>query len=748
MEEQAGNGHAVDLEGAKEGEGGDDGANNATRASVADLSNIADDEVLHMKIEEVQHKELRKERRALKDLHGMVLDTIPMIADVTALTHKGIVEQLLGAMYPKEGDEEKERILHEILPPKREDGTEVWREGIEGRGFAVVMGKVAGLEENRIGLARLHTPLSLTAGGSQRQVRFVGLCVGPPHLDAHMTTRTVLETARSLASVLSEPEFRLKAEGIHSDADLQKHFSEFVTTKKGEHEEFVAQPLDREHDTPLCVTPFSGLIADVKRRAKWYASDFTEAWEYKGKVLSTAIYLFCVILAPAIAFGELMSEKTKQNIGPMEILISQSASGLIFSLLGGCPFVIIMTTGPLTVFIGFLYDLTDAMGIEFLPFYAWVGVWNSFWLFCSVAFNLSNQIHYVTAFVDQIFACLVAGIFAYEAIKPTSEDFFTPADGHEAAGCMGVVLSLGTFIASVKLMDMRTSNLTSKTFREILSDYGTAIAVLLMAGIYHLAKVDHVETLEVPDYPELTKDRDLLVDMANIPLYAVFVAAGPAFLLFTLFFLDENITSILSNRPEFKLRKGEAMHQDLFVVAIINLFLGMLGLPFLHGALPQSPLHVLQLADMEEYVEQGVLRQRVVKSRETRLTSLLCHVLMTAATIGALPALKALPVPVLHGVFLTMAYQGAKDNPFVERLLLWFTELASYPPTHMVRRLRLKTIYLWTAIQLVCFAFLWGVKMSPAALGFPFVIVILVVIRHKMLPCLFTPHDISLLEGE
>ena len=75
---------------------------------------------------------------------------------------------------------------------------------------------------------------------------------------------------------------------------------------------------------------------------------------------------------------------------------------------------------------------------------------------------------------------------------------------------------------------------------------------------------------------------------------------------------------------------------------------------------------------------QGVLRKRVVTSRETRMTSLLCHILMTAATIGALPALKALPVPVLHGVFLTMAYQGANGNPFVERILLWFTELSRY----------------------------------------------------------------------
>ena len=562
----------------------------------------ADDEVLHIHRQEVQHKELRRERRALKDLHSMVGETIPMQADLSALTHRGIIEGLVDATFPSLDPEVRSQYLTAILPPQREDGTEVWSESIEGRGFVVVLATIAGLEGNKMALAKLSTPLNL--GPGQEQVRFVALVMGPPHMDAHMTTRTVMETGRSMAAILSEPAFRLKAEHAHSEEQMHSCFKEFVEQKQVEHEEIVARPAEKPKNLPLCVTPFSGLIDDVQRRLKWYGSDFTEAFGYKAKVISTSVYLFCVILAPAIAFGELMSDKTKAHIGPMEILISQSASGLVFSLFGGCPFVIIMTTGPLTVFIGFLYDLTDSMGIEFLPFYAWVGVWNAFWLFCSVTFNLSNQIHYVTAFVDQIFACLVAGIFAYEAIKPTAENFFDPESGKEAAGSMGVVLSLGTFIAAVKLMGLRTSQLTNKTFRNIVSDYGTAIAVLLMAGVYHLAEVDGVETLNVPDYPELTQDRSLLVDMTNIPLYAVFVAAGPAFLLFTLFFLDENITSILSNKPEFKLRKGEAMHLDLFVVAVINLVLALTGLPFLHGALPQSPLHVLQLADQEEYIEQ------------------------------------------------------------------------------------------------------------------------------------------------
>ena len=633
----------------------------------------AEDEVLHVTISEVPHKCMRQERRALKDLEVQVLEKIPVSADIRSLTHRDIITELACLMkdVPNDGLSEK------VFGNKRDDGTEVWKEMIEGRGFVIVLAQVPGVTETQLALGRLHVPLNLSAGTSDKTVRFVGLVVGPPNADV-LQTRTSFETGRTLASILSEATFRLKADGASTDSALHEEIHSFLEeTKKHAHH---SQPLpSTQEDIPLCTTPFSGLIDDVKRKAKWWASDFYEAKEYPARVLSTSVYLFCIILAPAIAFGKLMSDKTENEIGPMEILISQSISGLVFSIFGGCPFVIIMTTGPLTIFIGFLHELSGWLDTDFLPFYAWVGVWNSIWLLLSVAFNLSNHIHYVTAYVDQIFACLVAGIFAYEAIKPTATDFFTPLSGQEAAGCMGVILVFGTFFLAVQFLELRASQKFTQSVRVVISDYGTAIAVLIMSGIYHIAKVDHVETLNVPNTVELSDPkRSLFVDMGKTETHIIFIAAGPAFLLFMLFFLDENITSILSNKKEFKLRKGEAMHLDLFVVAIINLLLGMMGLPFLHGALPQSPLHVVQLADHEEYTERGVLIRRVVKSRETRVTSFLCHILMAAATIGALPALKALPVPVLYGVFLTMAYQGAKDNPFVERLLLWMTELSKY----------------------------------------------------------------------
>ena len=58
-----------------------------------------------------------------------------------------------------------------------------------------------------------------------------------------------------------------------------------------------------------------------------------------------------------------------------------------------------------------------------------------------------------------------------------------------------------------------------------------------------------------------------------------------------------------------RLKKGSAYHWDLLVVAVINGLLSGFGLPWVHAALPHSPLHVRALADVEDRVDQGHVNQ-------------------------------------------------------------------------------------------------------------------------------------------
>lgn len=55
----------------------------------------------------------------------------------------------------------------------------------------------------------------------------------------------------------------------------------------------------------------------------------------------------------------------------------------------------------------------------------------------------------------------------------------------------------------------------------------------------------------------------------------------------------------------FRMKKGTAYHWDLLVIGFINAILSLFAFPWVHAALPHSPLHVRALADVEERVDQG-----------------------------------------------------------------------------------------------------------------------------------------------
>ena len=157
------------------------------------------------------------------------------------------------------------------------------------------------------------------------------------------------------------------------------------------------------------------------------------------------------------------------------------------------------------------------------------------------------------------------------------------------------------------------------------------------------------------------------VDFGQLTVGAVFGAMGLGFSLSLLFFMDQNISAAMVNSPDNNLIKGNAYHWDLLVVGIINAFLAVFGFPFLHAVLPHSPLHVRCLADTEERVENGYVRDIVVRVRETRLTNLFSNILIGISMLFLPYVLDYIPTPVLDGLFLYLALTALYGNQ-VERL--------------------------------------------------------------------------------
>ncbi|KAH7729852.1 Protein ABTS-2 [Aphelenchoides avenae] len=95
----------------------------------------------------------------------------------------------------------------------------------------------------------------------------------------------------------------------------------------------------------------------------------------------------------------------------------------------------------------------------------------------------------------------------------------------------------------------------------------------------------------------------------EMPLAAHGVSAALGFPLAILFFMDQLIVTKTVDNTQNNLQKGSAHHWDLLVIAVLNLILSVVGLPWMHGALPQAYLHLKAYADVEDRVVGGVVQQ-------------------------------------------------------------------------------------------------------------------------------------------
>lgn len=80
-------------------------------------------------------------------------------------------------------------------------------------------------------------------------------------------------------------------------------------------------------------------------------------------------------------------------------------------------------------------------------------------------------------------------------------------------------------------------------------------------------------------------------------------------------------------------------------------------------------------------------------------------------------------MPVLYGVFLYMGTAPLAEMHFFDRLRIVFMPAKYQPDFNYLRKVPLKRVHMYTAIQLVCFAILWVVKTNETiSISFPLMV--------------------------
>ncbi|XP_045485729.1 sodium bicarbonate cotransporter 3 isoform X1 [Pieris rapae] len=540
---------------------------------------------------------------------------------------------------------------------------------------------------------------------------------------------------------------------------------------------------------------FGGLINDLKRKMPWYWSDFKDALALQ--CIASWIFLYFACLSPIITFGGLLGEATGRNMAAMESLVSGFVCGMGYGLFSGQPLTILGSTGPVLVFETIVFEFCKQVGWNYMSFRFCIGTWTSIILVILVAIDASALVCYITRFTEENFATLIAFIFIYKAVEnvisigkkyplktrpdeilnyecyclPSNyskvpEQFnWTSVDKElckfyngtlAGGGCdtkvyvpdvflMSIILFLGTFAISIILKDFKNSLFFPSKVRQIISDFSVIIAILSMSFLDYKVGVK-TPKLEVPSEfkPTLPSRNWVITPFNGNPIWSALVAILPALLGTILIFMDQQITAVIVNRKENKLKKGCGYHLDLFVLAILIQICSIMGLPWFVAATVLSINHVNSLKVESECAAPGE-KPQFLGVREQRATHIMifitigCSVLLT-------PVLRHIPMPVLFGVFLYMGVASLKGLQFFDRILIMFMP-QKYQPDHMfLRQVPIRRVHVFTALQLTCLICLWLVKsFSSTSILFPLMLVVMIGIR-KALDLFFTRRELKILD--
>ncbi|XP_048160114.1 solute carrier family 4 member 11 isoform X1 [Corvus hawaiiensis] len=655
---------------------------------------------------------------------------------------------------------------------------------------------IKSLQRRHVCISRLERPQNW--GENSCEVRFVILVLAPPKMKS---TKTATEVGRTFATMFSDITFRQKLLETKTEEEFKEALvhQRHLLTVANQRPSGKSDGHKSHGNKPLKLRDFlnigKGISDDIARRFPVYALDFTDGIignnKAIGKYITTMIFLYFACLLPSIAFGSLNDENTRGAIDVRKTIFGQCIGGLLYALFSGQPLVVLLTTAPLALYINVIRGICDDYNLDFSAFYAWIGLWNSFFLVIYSLFNFSLLMKLFKRSTEEIIALFISITFVLDAIKgiikvfkkyyhhghtgdsysgktradaipglsinttflmnsSVSENQTCPHDGHygRETAVLSLMLMLGTLWLGHTLYQFKKSPYLHARVREILSDCALPISVLTFSvvGSYIFKEI------EMSKFNYNASDSlFVLAPVQSLSIGSVMSAMGLGFLLSMLFFIEQNIVASLTNAPENRLVKGTAYHWDLLLVALINTGLSVFGLPWIHAAFPHSPMHVRALAYVEERVESGHIYETIVSVKETRLTSLMANFLVGLSLLLLPFPLQWIPKPVLFGLFLYIALTSIDGNQLFERVALLLKEQTAYPPTHYIRRVPQRKIHYFTGLQVLQLLILCGFGMSPLPymkMIFPLIMIGMIPIRYNLLPRIIEAKYLDAMDAE
>ncbi|XP_052080368.1 anion exchange protein 2-like isoform X2 [Mytilus californianus] len=316
---------------------------------------------------------------------------------------------------------------------------------------------------------------------------------------------------------------------------------------------------------------------------------------------------------------------------------------------------------------------------------------------------------------------------------------------------MSTILTLGTFLIAYFLRIFRNSKFLGRRARRALGDFGIVISIILMVLLdLSIGESVYTQKLQVPPTLEPTLKRGWVVNPVGtkkrIEVYIIFASFIPAALIFMLLYLETQITEMILNKKELKMKKGSGFHLDMVLVGVMTFMCSLFGLPWMCPATVRTIAHVSALSVMSRHHAPGE-KPKLMEVKEQRVTALVMNIIIGISLFWE-PVLKAVPMAVLFGVFLYLGISSLSGVQMFKRLKLLLIPVKYHPSRGFVRRVKTMKMHLFTIIQLVLLVMLLIIKSTAAALAFPLFVILLVPLRISGLPRIFTGQELHELDQE
>ncbi|XP_023929459.1 probable boron transporter 2 isoform X2 [Quercus suber] len=368
--------------------------------------------------------------------------------------------------------------------------------------------------------------------------------------------------------------------------------------------------------------PFRGIKNDLKGRLLCYKQDWTGGIRAGIRILAPTTYIFFASAIPVISFGEQLERNTGGTLTAVQTLASTALCGIIHSVVGGQPLLILGVAEPTVLMYTFMFNFVkNRKDLGQKLFLAWAG--------------------WFTRVAGELFGLLIAMLFMQQAIRGVVEEFGIPQRENTKQtalqpswrfgnGMFALVLSFGLLLTALRSRKARSWRYGTGWLRGFIADYGVPLMVLVWTAVSYVPVNDVPRGIPRrlfspnPWSPGAYSNWTVIKDMLNVPPLYIVGAFIPATMIAVLYYFDHSVASQLAQQQEFNLKKPASYHYDLLLLGFLVILCGLIGIPPSNGVIPQSPMHTKSLATLKHQLLRNklVLTARKSISKNSNLGQL------------------------------------------------------------------------------------------------------------------------------